>query len=267
MIKHPHIMVFDSGAGGLSIAKAVLTQAGSAIRLSYFADRSAFPYGNKEETFLVQHVSKLIAEFVQQHQPDLIVIACNTASTIVLPELRSRFQCPFVGVVPAIKPAANLSVSRSIGVLATPATVSREYTSALIKEFAPDCKVHLYGSNALVRCAENFLNETALDEQVVRDELDKLLTQDKHIDTVVLACTHFPLIAHALKAAAPQINHWVDSSAAIARRTFHLLNELLVPQATGEAEHEIDIFFSTDELQDGSLETLQENYRNYLSGN
>lgn len=257
-------MLIDSGAGGLSIAKTLLDSAPTSLRLSYFADKSAFPYGNKDEGFLIQHVSALVSEFIEQHHPDLIVIACNTASTIVLPELRSRFSCPFVGVVPAIKPAASMSESKAIGVLATPATVNREYTAALIQEFAPDCKVALYGSDALVRSAENFVTGSVLDNTVVREELEKLLGQIADIDTIVLACTHFPLIAEALKQAAPQIRHWVDSSAAIARRTFDLLSRQIDAGTGNVTEHELDVLVSKTNEDETGIDELKQRYLRFL---
>lgn len=270
MTASPHIMVFDSGAGGLSIAKTLLQTAPHAFKLSYLADRSAFPYGNKDASFLISHISNLIGNFIQAQRPDLIVIACNTASTIVLPTLREQFSCPFVGVVPAIKPAAALSQTRCIGVLATPATVKREYTSALINEFAGDCEVILYGSDKLVRCAESFISDTVLDEQLIAGEISQLLAQqtDKRIDTVVLACTHFPLIAGPLALAAPQVTHWVDSGNAIARRAFHLLEDVSSGSFTEEirrkAENNVHISFSSDSIQEANINNLQSAYTRYL---
>lgn len=259
-------MLFDSGAGGLSIAKTLLHKSPIALRMSYFADHSAFPYGNKDEVFLVSHVSKLIEEFSHQHKPDLIVIACNTASTIVLPELRSRLRTPFVGVVPAIKPAAKLSRSKRIGVLATPATVNREYTSQLINEFAPDCRVFLHGSDALVQCAENVIHGQPPERELIEQELERLLTQDRNIDTIVLACTHFPLIAKSLKSIATNVDFWVDSSDAIARRAFDLLDLVAAasPDVISIGDHKIDIFISTQSLEDVVLESLKENYEGFL---
>lgn len=259
-----HIMLIDSGAGGLSIARTILDLAPAGLHLSYFADRSAFPYGNKDETFLIQHLGKLIGEFIQQHNPDLIVVACNTASTIALPELRSRFNCPFVGVVPAIKPAASISISKAIGVLATPATVNRDYTTALIKEFAPNCKVALYGSDTLVRCAENYVNGLPLNKVTVNAELQKLLNQQPDIDTVVLACTHFPLIESALKEAAPQIRFWVDSSAAIARRTFDLLAQQTTGSTHIQEHHTLEVFVNNNPQEGLDPENVRENYKGYL---
>lgn len=268
MTASPHILVFDSGAGGLSIAKILLQTAPQTIQLSYLADRSAFPYGDKDECFLVSHVSTLIGDFIEAQKPDIIVIACNTASTIVLPELRKRFACPFVGVVPAIKPAAALSQTRCIAVLATPATVKRDYTNGLINEFAADCEVILYGSDSLVRCAENFICDTVVDEQLLANEIAHLFSRqkEKSIDTVVLACTHFPLIARHLAMAAPQVTHWVDSGSAIARRVFHLLDDISEKSSitTTETGHKINIGFSKGSLEKVEIDTLHAAYTRYL---
>ncbi len=120
----------------------------------YVADDAAFPYGAIAEPALVTRVVGLIGELIAAHRPDLVVIACNTASTIVLPDLRKTFALPFVGTVPAIKPACAASVTRRVSVLGTEATVAREYTRALIRDYAQDCQVTLVGSKQLAAYAE-----------------------------------------------------------------------------------------------------------------
>src|SRR5215469_4602531 len=141
----PHALVFDSGVGGLSVmgeVAALLPQ----IRLTYAADNAAFPYGTKTEGALVERTG-----------PDIVVIACNTASTTALAAVRQFLTVPVVGVVPAIKPAAASSESRVIGLLGTRATVATPYTAALIKQFADGCKVLTHGSPELVEAAERKL--------------------------------------------------------------------------------------------------------------
>ena len=148
--------MFDSGVGGLSVMQEVY-KANKQALFYYLFDHECFPYGNKSEVFLKKRVSNLLQSLCSKLQPDLIVIACNTASTIVLPTLREIFTIPIVGVVPAIKPAAKISKKHNICLLATQGTVHRSYTDFLINEFASDCKVLKIGSQDLVRLAEEQL--------------------------------------------------------------------------------------------------------------
>lgn len=223
----PSILILDSGAGGLSVAGEIRKQLPGA-RYIYCADTEFFPYGSKSESELLLRVCQVIDVVTAQFAIDIAVIACNTASTAVLDTLRSRYTIPFVGVVPAIKPAAMLTQTGVIGVLATSGTVSRSYTGALIKEFASNCSVYLYGSPVLVDIAEAKLRGIKPDANAVTEELTGLLKQApaEKIDTVVLACTHFPLLKSELAQSAPGVSYWVDSGEAIARRVLHWANHL-----------------------------------------
>src|ERR1700758_3677972 len=149
---HPTILVFDSGLGGLTVYREI-----SAVRpdanFVYLADDAAFPYGAMPEPALIARLVLLLDEAIVAHQPDLVVIACNPASTIALPELRKKFTVPFVGTVPAIKPACAASRTRRVAVLGTEATVAREYTRALIRDYAQGCTVDLIGSSKLAAYA------------------------------------------------------------------------------------------------------------------
>src|SRR5262249_21380224 len=147
------ILVFDSGLGGLTVFREVAAARPDAHYI-YAADDAFFPYGDHGESELIARVLEVVDALITSHHPDLVVIACNTASTLVLPELRKRFSCPFVGTVPAIKPACANSKSKLISVLGTEATVSREYTRALIREFSQGCEVTLAGSRRLAVLAE-----------------------------------------------------------------------------------------------------------------
>ena len=223
-VRHPHpishhILVFDSGLCGLSIAREII-RAQPQCQMSYLADTAYFPYGTKNDDALIVRIEALMEQAIAELSPDIIVIACNTASTLALGHLRSRFTQPFVGVVPAIKPAAALSETKIFGVLATPATVNRPYTAQLIADFARDCQVIRYGSHSLVTMAEASLCAEALDLSEIKREMAGLINQPSgaNIDTIVLACTHFPLLLDALKQAAPHIHNWVDSGAAVARQ-------------------------------------------------
>ena len=149
----PRILVFDSGMGGLTVASAIRAELPQA-ELVYAADSAAFPYGAWREEPLVERIAAVVARLIDEIAPDAVVIACNTASTLALAELRSRHTLPFIGTVPAIKPAAAQTKSRIIGVLATRGTVTREYTQALIHTYAYHCRVILHGAPHLAEMAE-----------------------------------------------------------------------------------------------------------------
>ncbi len=228
-----NVLVFDSGVGGLTITRELVDRLPH-LNITFAADNAAFPYGTKTEAELNQRISYVLHALVSQRQTDLIVIACNSASTIALPTLREQFDVPIVGVVPAIKPAAALSKSRVIGLLATPGTVKRPYTDALINEFANDCDVVRIGSSALVQMAEQKLAGGPVDLPSLQQELAPFAqAQSYGLDTVVLACTHFPLLKAELIEALPFVDHWVDSGAAIARR----VESLLLPNTVNLASY------------------------------
>ncbi|GAB6263385.1 glutamate racemase [Photobacterium sp. R1] len=216
------ILIFDSGVGGLSVYQEIYRQLPH-YQYIYAFDDAAFPYGELDESTLIERTLHIVNTLVDKHQADLVVIACNTASTIVLPHLRAALSQPVVGVVPAIKPAAQLSQSKVVGVLATPATVKRQYTQSLIQEFASDCEVHLLGTTRLVEMAEMKLRGGRVD----LSELAAILQpwESTAIDTVVLGCTHFPLMKEEIETVFPQARHVIDSGNAIASRVKSLLAE------------------------------------------
>ncbi len=221
----PRILVFDSGLGGLTVF-APISAARPDATLTYVADDAFFPYGELSEAALVERVVALMGELVAAYAPDLVVIACNTASTLVLGPLRARFpSLPFVGTVPAIKPAAAASRSRLVSVLATPGTVARDYTRALVREFAGDCEVTLVGSRWLAGLAERALRgENVADEDIAAEIAPGYVERDgRRTDQIVLACTHFPLLAERLRANAPWAAELVDPGPAIARRVDALI--------------------------------------------
>ncbi|MDG5498300.1 glutamate racemase [Marinobacter sp. BGYM27] len=228
----PRILIFDSGVGGLSIA-GILRQTMPGAEQIYLADTACFPYGALSEMQVNERCTSLIARAQALVNADLIVVACNTASTVVLPELRQEVQIPVVGVVPAIKPAAEMSVSRRIGILATPATVQRRYTDELIQQFAADCQVTRVGHPDLVRWAEEKVSGKAVPMDLLEEVLTPLLEVD--VDTVVLGCTHYPLIKAELRNLMPDVRFWVDSGEAIARRVRHLLVEAGFTEASLES--------------------------------
>jgi glutamate racemase len=224
MVQSPNILVFDSGLGGLTVFREVAVARPDA-RFVYLADDAAFPYGDLAEPALIERVVSVIGEAIAEHAPDLVVVACNTASTIALAALRQRFNVPFVGTVPAIKPACAQSKTKRVAVLGTQATVSREYTKALIREFAGGCDVVLAGSPRLAAFAEAELAgapaaDTAIAGEIAPCFVDK---DGRRTDTVVLACTHYPLLTARFTANAPWPVTWLDPAPAIARRAADLL--------------------------------------------
>jgi len=226
------VLIFDSGLGGLTVLAGIARERPDA-ELIYAADDAFFPYGALDEAALVARVGSVMAALIERHAPDLAVIACNTASTLVLPPLRAAFpQLPFVGTVPAIKPAAEASLTRLVSVLATPGTVARDYTRALVRDFAGDCEVTLVGSARLAGLAELFLRGAAIDEAEVAREIAPCFVQrgDRRTDQVVLACTHFPLLMEHFARLAPWPVDFVDPAPAIARRVDALLGERGAPR-------------------------------------
>lgn len=186
--------------------------------LAYVCDNAMLPYGQREDDWLVARILAVCEAAVAASHCRALVVACNTASTLALDLLRERLRVPVVGTVPAIKPAAAKSRSRHIGLLATSATVARPYTLRLIEAFAADCRVTRVAADALVREAERWLVGEVPDRDTIRRALAPLWA-DPQLDTVVLGCTHFPLLRELLVELSPWPVAWIDSSAAIARRT------------------------------------------------
>jgi glutamate racemase len=218
------ILVFDSGLGGLTVFREVKAARPDA-RYVYVADDAGFPYGGMPEEPLITRIVHVIGKAIADQAPDLVVVACNTASTLALGELRARFSVPFVGTVPAIKPACAESKSKRIAVLGTQATVGREYTRALIREFAAGCDVHLVGSSQLAAYAEAELAGEAVNDAAIKAEIAGCFidTDARRTDTIVLACTHYPLLLERFRINAPWPVAWLDPAPAIARRVADLL--------------------------------------------
>lgn len=225
------ILLFDSGVGGLSVlaeVRAALPRA----PIVYVADNAGFPYGTKSEAEIAARVPALLGRLAERYRPRLIVIACNTASTIALAAVRSALDLPIVGTVPAIKPAAERSRTRAIGVLGTDATVRQPYVDDLSARFAGDCLVLRHGSARLVELAEASLRGEPTADTDYAGVLAGLLGQPggERIDTVVLACTHFPLVQDRLAAAAPRALDFVDGAPGIARRAVFLTQRQSWPE-------------------------------------
>jgi glutamate racemase len=228
------VLVFDSGLGGLTVFREIAAARPDA-KLVYAADDAFFPYGAHGEAALVARVVPLIGDLIARAAPDLVVIACNTASTIALPHLRARYAVPFVGTVPAIKPACAASKTRRVSVLGTEATVKREYTMGLIRDFAQGCDVTLVGSARLAPLAEAALRAEPVEDAAIAAEIAPCFVDDgtRRTDTIVLACTHFPLLLDRLERLAPWPVAWIDPAPAIARRVVDLIGP---PQGSARTE-------------------------------
>lgn len=224
------ILMFDSGVGGLSVLEETRKLLPNAP-IVYVADNGGFPYGTKTEAEIAARVPALLGRLVERYDPQLVAIPCNTASTIALSGVRAALDRPVVGTVPAVKPAAARTRSGIIGVLGTKATVRQPYVDNLVAEFAGGMTVLRYGSAALVEAAEAKLRGRAVDPAVYRQEMAGLLDQPEgeRMDTVVLACTHFPLLRDELAMASPRPLGLVDSGEGIARRIVWLLRDVTWP--------------------------------------
>jgi glutamate racemase len=238
-------LVFDSGLGGLTVLREVVAARPDA-RYVYVADDAFFPYGHHSEEQIIARVVPLIGELIDAHAPDLVVIACNTASTLVMSHLRNTYRIPFVGTVPAIKPACAQSRTKRVSVFGTRGTVNREYTRALIRDFAQGCEVTLVGSPELASLAENALSGKAVSDDDIASELVPCFVGNAsdaaaRTDTIVLACTHYPLLLDRLIRLAPWPVDWIDPAPAIARR----VSDLLGPPGQGSDQAGAEIVFTS----------------------
>jgi glutamate racemase len=222
------VLVFDSGIGGLTVlreARVLMPERG----FIYVADDAGFPYGGWEEQALRERIIALFAELLANYHPEVCVIACNTAFTLAGADLRAAFpHMTFIGTVPAIKPAAERTRSGLVSVLATPGTVKRAYTRDLIQSFAAQCHVRLVGSENLARMAEAYIRGDTVSDDAIMAEIEQCFVEreGRKTDIVVLACTHYPLMANVFRRLAPWPVDWLDPAEAIARRA-----RFLVPQA------------------------------------
>lgn len=254
------ILVFDSGIGGLSILDEI-RQALPDKQYYYLFDNARLPYGELEEQTLISGCMYLITSIVESIDASLVVIACNTASTLVLPALREVLAIPVVGVVPAIKPAAALSRNKHIGVLATPGTIRRPYTHELIEQFGTGCKVELYGSSELVLLSER----KAAGIEILQADIAKILKPVKcsGLDTLVLGCTHFPMLKVEIQNYLGKDVILLDSAKAVAARVTNLslqAEAMNQNNSTGEVKAReskvMKALYTSEEVSEGLINTL-----------
>jgi len=221
------ILVFDSGVGGLSILREVRVIL-PGRRIVYVGDDAGFPYGDWPEAPLVERIVGLFERCLDTFNPSLAIVACNTASTLIMPALRTRFEIPFVGTVPPIKPAAERTASGMISVLATPGTVQRPYVARLIEEHADTCDVTLIGSTRLARLAEQHMRGLPVDHERLAEEIRPCFLErgERRTDIVILGCTHYPFLVHEMRKLAPWPVDWLEPAEAIARRSLSLIGHV-----------------------------------------
>jgi glutamate racemase len=252
------ILVFDSGLGGLTVYREIARLRPDAEYV-YFADDAAFPYGALSEHGLIARVRAVLHAAISEHRPDIVVIACNTASTLVLPPLRAAYPAlPFVGTVPAIKPAAERSRSQLLSVLATPGTVTRDYTRTLIATHAGHSRVTLVGSQSLASIAEAEMKGEPVSEDDIAREIAPCFVRDDdsgaRTDTVVLACTHYPLLQDYFARLARWPVEWIDPAPAIARRVDAVLSDKFPRRATSANASDGRAIFTSGRRPLSSLE-------------
>ncbi len=241
----------DSGLGGISVVRAIRAVQPN-YPLIYLADTAGFPYGERSADELIARAESLLSALLAQHAARLIVLACNTLSTLCLEPLRKHLPYSFIGTVPAIKTAAYVSQNRRFTLLATPNTAHSSYSADLIAQFAQGCVVDCYGAPSLASMAEASVLGQGIDENALKRELMPAFFDDSRgkTDAIVLGCTHYPLIVEALRAVAPWPVTWIDSSEAIAKRALSEqetpLAESVAYVSSEEALAEYEAFFARE---------------------
>lgn len=244
------VLVIDSGLGGLSVVKALRAVAAGAT-VDYWADDAGFPYGDLSPERLIERVVHVVTLAAREQPPQVAIIACNTASTVVLQALRARFPFPIVGIVPGIRPAAAATRSGMISVLATPATAGGAYVRDLIGQFAADREVTLVGARRLAALTEQELAGRTVADAELLAEIAPCFREDdgRRTDVVVLGCTHYPLILDRLVAVAPWPVQWIDPAPAVVR---HMLTVCPVPEVSeGDRLH-----FTSGRPHDAAVESI-----------
>lgn len=245
----PRVLAFDSGIGGLGIV-AQLRPLLPGIPVDYLADTAVFPYGEQPDAVLRERIVRLVGAAIACLRPSVVVVACNTASTLALESLRAAYDVPFVGCVPPIKWAADQTRTGTIGLLATRATVRRPYLKALSARFAPNCTLLAHGARGLADMAENAFRGTPPDPALLGAELAGLFGQPggSAIDVVGLGCTHYTFLLDAMRDAGPPQVTWLDPAPAVARQVARVLAACPVP--TGPASSLPDQFCFTAQPRD-----------------
>ncbi len=213
------LLIFDSGIGGLSVLRAV-RQVMPNAPIVYAADYAGLPYGTKTEAEIAARVPALLGRLVERYKPSLVTIACNTACTIALSHVRAALDVPVVGTVPAVKPATLMTQTGVIGLLGTQATIRQPYVDQLQAEFATGMRLLRFAAPELVHAAEAKMRGEIVDSAIINAAIMGLRKQSggEQMDTIILGCTHFPLLEQELSDAAGNHMQFVDGATGIARR-------------------------------------------------
>ncbi len=254
------VLVLDSGVGGLTVLREVRAVMPTE-QIVYVGDDGGFPYGQWPEDALVERLVGLFTHYLNKHDIKLAIVACNTASTLIMPSLRSAFDVPFVGTVPAIKPAAERTDSGMISVLATPGTINRRYTQSLIDEHANDIDVNLVASTQLAKLAEHYMQHREIDSDALWQEIKPCFIDwaGKRTDIVVLGCTHYPFLVNEMRKLAPWPVDWIDPSEAIALRALSVLEQTYPTkgQVAGESPPTDLAYLTSDAANPAAQRLLQ----------
>ena len=251
-----YVVIFDSGVGALPILE-LIQKNDPQHPIIWLCDNAARPYGDKSDSYIINRATKIFQYLTQKYPVELSIISCNTASTLVLPTLRQTFGPPFVGVVPALKPAASISQSKKLGLLATPATINRSYISDLIATHASHCSVIKLGCTKLVQMAEEKVLGIPPDINAIKEIISPFFADASQApDTIVLGCTHFPLLIPELKRAAPKTVNWIDSCEAIYSRF-----QSLVQQITDTVPASNHVIFTDKLTVTPEVKTMFEKYQ------
>ena len=191
--KEAPIGVFDSGVGGLTVAREIMRQIPQE-RIVYFGDTARVPYGSKSIDTLIRYTRQII-RFLQTRGVKAIVVACNTASAVALEAVRDEFDIPIIGVVrPGARVAAAATKNKKIGIIGTETTVNSRMYVKLIQELEPEAEVIGKACPLFVPLVEEGWTKDPVTEEVARRYLADL--QKSEIDTLILGCTHYPLLRH-----------------------------------------------------------------------
>lgn len=235
------ILVLDSGVGGLTVLRD-LRAVMPTKQIIYVGDDGGFPYGEWPEEALVERLVRVFEHYLTLHDVELGIVACNTASTLIMPSLRRAFDIPFVGTVPAIKPAAERTVSGLVSVIATPGTINRRYTQQLVQDHAAHVTVNLVACTGLAPLAEHYMHYREIDTAKLWQEIEPCFVESNghRTDIVVLGCTHYPFLVNEMRKLAPWPVDWIDPSEAIAMRAFDVLSSSAMHDSVHDSQEDAD---------------------------
>lgn len=245
-IPTPSIAVFDSGVGGISVLKEIIALLPKA-HFHYFADNAYSPYGSKsvEE---IENRSFKISGFLLSKGVDIVVVACNTATSAAIVKLRNSFEAPFVGMEPAIKPASIYTNKRIIAVLATSGTLSGEKFFHSLDKFASEIEVIKVAATRLVPLIEKGVFEGAELDSILKEYLTPII--ESGADSVVLGCTHYPLIKESIQKILGEEVTLIDPSFAVAKQCVKVLDSTLSSTLKERVEkYQFNFYTSGDSAQ------------------